>query len=121
MEIAKLTFAEIKKLTADRKLHDPVRVRLSSNDFADSYYIVEDCRFSAGDKHNKSYFLFYPEDAAGDDLAFECYQYDTLIEAVLYHAYRFVLDNCDGADSLSESISARHDSYQTALRKLVGE
>jgi hypothetical protein len=120
MEIAKLTFAQIKKLMSLDKRHGEVRIRLFSHDFGDHFYILEDYRNSDETGHAQNHFLFYLSDAADSDLAVEHREYETIIEAALYHAYRFVLNNFEHADSDNEEILDRHDHYKVTLRKLVG-
>jgi len=120
MKIENMTFAEMKALVS--KPHSPsddVMVRMHSLDLDDHYLIIEDRRESDKNGHADSYFLFYFADADSGDLAFEVKKYPTMIEAMLYYSYRFVLDNCDGADTSDPGVSARHGELQNALRNMI--
>ena len=77
------------------------------------HYTILDMRDTAPATHRYVFLFHFGDD--DDAVPFERFEFDTMIEAVLHMSYRFVLDNCDGADSDVPAVKAKHNALQKIL------
>jgi hypothetical protein len=113
-DYTKVALSTLRAIHENHVNTDSVRVKMLGQDSGDFYAIVED--WTRGLEHADHYFLFYFYDKL--DAPHECRNHKTMIGAMMTYAQRFVLDNCDGADTRCPTISAEHDAMAKTLEEI---
>lgn len=88
-------------------------VRFLGTDAGDYYCLLQE---SFKDEFRYHYLFFYQ-----DGELYEHFDFPTMIEAISHLAYRFVLDNCDDADTRDAGALATHEHYKRSLVALANK
>lgn len=89
MKIKNLRVEELMSLHESKE--SPLKIHFKGRDLADLYYIIDTAHHS--DEESRFYFLLYLEDDLNKP--HEAIRCDSMTDAAMHLAYRFILDNCD--------------------------